>query len=115
MLDSEKIKISFGSKIKELRIYKKLSQEQLAELVGLQQRTISRIENGKVFVSSDIIAKFANIFEVSPAIFFLPQINALSKEKEKSIKNIKSLLPVCNEKTINDINNILILLLKGQK
>ena len=115
MYNSEKIKNNFGQMIRELRILKGYSQEYLAELVGLQQRTISNIENGKAFVSCDVIAKFANVFDVSPAIFFMPKIQLKTEDKEKSIKDIKSLLPLCSEKTINDIYNISILLLNGQR
>ncbi len=41
------IKKSFGARIKELREQKGLNQEQLAEIIGLESRHLSRIETGK--------------------------------------------------------------------
>ena len=42
-----KIKKMFGNRIKELRVEKNLTQETLAEVAGLDQRTISHSENGR--------------------------------------------------------------------
>lgn len=110
MFDSKKLKIGFGQTVKEYRMLKGLSQEELAEMVGLQQRTISQIENGNVFVSCSVIAKFANIFNVSPAVFFTPKVRYYTEEREKCIDEIKKFLPACDEKTLNNLRNIMIIL-----
>ena len=57
----------FGSKIKQLRIQKGITQEQLAQAVGLKHRTmIARYEQGVcVHVPYDNIVKLANYFDVS--------------------------------------------------
>ncbi|MDT0677648.1 helix-turn-helix domain-containing protein [Autumnicola musiva] len=47
-------------KIKELRIIKRLSQEQLSDLSGLSVRTIQRIEKAKVKPTPDSIARLSN-------------------------------------------------------
>ena len=43
----EDVKIKFGLKVKQLRIYKGYSQEKLAELADLDRTYIPGIENGK--------------------------------------------------------------------
>ena len=41
-------KKQFGKRIQELRKLSNLSQEKLAEIAGLNTKTISYIENGKI-------------------------------------------------------------------
>lgn len=60
----ENIKIIFGLKIKELRIQKSYSQEDLAKLASITKSYISDIENGKRNVSLKVIDKLAKVFEV---------------------------------------------------
>ncbi len=48
------IKKLLGRRIKELRVKQNLSQEQLAELVNLDRRSISNIECGNTFPSSSL-------------------------------------------------------------
>ncbi|MBQ8169013.1 helix-turn-helix transcriptional regulator [bacterium] len=54
----------FGKRIKELRESRKLTQEQLAELMGLDYQSISRIETGVYFTNYENLNKFANVFNV---------------------------------------------------
>jgi len=50
-------KSAFGQNLRLLRKAKNLTQEQLAELINLNQRQLTRIENGVSFVSSDVIER----------------------------------------------------------
>lgn len=58
------IKKSFGARIKELREIRKLNQEQLAELIDMESRHLSRIETGKSFTSLENIEKIAKALSV---------------------------------------------------
>ena len=49
-----------GNKIKEIRIKKGISTYQLAELSGLMQPNIIRIEKGKYSTGIDILSKIAD-------------------------------------------------------
>ncbi len=51
------IKKSLGSRIKELRKQRNLSQEKLAELVDISQNALSYIETGDNFCTSETIEK----------------------------------------------------------
>lgn len=66
----EDIKKLLGKRIKELRLKKGLSQEQLAELVDIAERNISKIECGTNFIRADKISKFSRALEVSPNELF---------------------------------------------
>lgn len=54
-----------GKKIKEIRIQKGLSQEQLQNLSGIKNTVISALENGKRTVGLHTIAAIARSLEVS--------------------------------------------------
>ncbi len=56
----------FGEKVRELRVKKGLSQEQLAELSGLHRTYISSLELGKRNVSLINIHALAKALGVSP-------------------------------------------------
>jgi transcriptional regulator with XRE-family HTH domain len=51
-------------KIKNLRNKKKISQEEMAEKLGIEQNTYSRIENGKAKLKHEHAVLIANIFDV---------------------------------------------------
>lgn len=50
----------FGKRIKELREANNFTQEKLAEKVGLEYQTISRIETGYYFTSYENLLKIAS-------------------------------------------------------
>jgi len=60
MTDSERI----GKRITEIRSEKKMLQSELAELTGLKQANISRIEAGRYNTGIDILAKIATALEM---------------------------------------------------
>ncbi len=56
------IREDIGKRITQLREEKNMSQKELAELVGITQANISRIEQGKYSVGIDILSKIATVF-----------------------------------------------------
>lgn len=50
-----------GRRIKEIRIEKDITQEELAEKVGIQRTSLSRIEAGRFSVGLDILSKIARV------------------------------------------------------
>ncbi len=69
--------MNVGNYIKELRISRGLSQEELGKIVGVQRAAVQKWEAGKVCnLKRETILKLAEYFGVTPASFF--------SEKEKS-------------------------------
>ena len=66
-----------GSKIKAARLEKKLTQEQVAELLGVSRQTISNWENEKSYPDIISVIKMSDCYEVS--LDYLQQ-----EEKQKS-------------------------------
>ena len=62
MLDVKKL---LGKRIQEIRKEKCISQEALAELIGIEPNNLSRIENGRSYPSPENLAKIADALNVS--------------------------------------------------
>ena len=59
------------NKVRELRKQKGLTQEQLAEIIGVSRQTINAIEKEKFDPSLPTAFKMAKLFEISIENFFL--------------------------------------------
>ncbi|RLZ07850.1 XRE family transcriptional regulator [Acinetobacter sp. 2JN-4] len=56
--------LSIGSKIREARKYKSISQEQLALLTIIDRSYLGRIERGEVSVTVEKLAQIAHVLNV---------------------------------------------------
>ena len=63
-------KKKLGKRIKELRKRKGYTQEKLAEMINMEQNTISVIESGRNFPTLVTLEKMANILGVELSDFF---------------------------------------------
>ena len=57
-----------GSKIREIREKRKLSQDELAELMDVNRSTISKVENGKFAITIDYLVKFGWVLDFNISI-----------------------------------------------
>lgn len=64
------LKKNIGKRIKEIRKKRGLSQERLAELVDIEQNTLSYIETGNNFCSSDTLEKIITALDIEPQELF---------------------------------------------
>ena len=81
-----------GEIFKEYRLSNKLTQEKIAEKLGISVKYISRIENGSGGVKVETLVNYMNILGISPNVIFEKLIinDALKQELEfsKKIKNL---------------------------
>lgn len=63
-------KKNLGLKIKELRKRKGLTQEELAELIQMEQNSISVMESGRNFPTLGTLEKIAKVLDVNLSDFF---------------------------------------------
>ena len=61
---------TFGKRVRQLRLKKKLSQERLADLAGLHVTFVGAIERGKRNLSLVTIVKLAKALKVKPGELF---------------------------------------------
>ena len=64
------IKAVFGANIKYYRKKQRLTQEQLAEKLGITPKHLSTIETGANFVSAELLEKFTQQLFVSASALF---------------------------------------------
>lgn len=80
-----------GKRIKELRIKKRLTQEQLAEMVDMGERNLSKIECGINFISADTLEKISRALEVSPKdLFDFDHLKNIAVRKEELLNAINN-------------------------
>ena len=93
----------FGKRIKELRKNKKLTQEQLAEMVGLDPKQICRIETGTCFTTFETLQKICCIFDIE--IFDLFYFEH-KKTKDALIKDMNKIFENASDEKIELIYKI---------
>lgn len=64
------IKTSVGQRIKTIRKSRKYTQEQLAELIGIEPQSLSYMETGKFSPSPDTLQKLGEVLKVQPYEFY---------------------------------------------
>lgn len=64
------IKVLLGKKIQEIRKSKNITQEHMAELLNIEPSSLSNIERGKYYPTSDNLNKIVKILDVEPYDLF---------------------------------------------
>lgn len=88
------LKENLGKKIKEYRQLQGISQEELAEQLDISQQTLSKIECGKNFLTSETLERISSVLGVNTyELFMFEEYNTQAEmlvEIEKYISIIKS-------------------------
>lgn len=89
------IKKLLGKKLQEIRKKRKLTQEYVAEFVGIETSSISNIENGKYYPSAENLEKILTVLKTTPKEVFLfesmDKKENLIDEMLESMKNDENL------------------------
>jgi transcriptional regulator with XRE-family HTH domain len=100
--------MEFKDRLKEARTKNKLSQNELAKLVGIHVTNISRYERGENRPATDVLSKLANALDVTTdylmsgsteqvaeenisdkeLLSLFKKVNTLSVEKKKVVKEL---------------------------
>lgn len=80
---------SIGSRIKNLRINHKVSQEKMAEILNITAHRYSLMEKGQVDISYDVIKKIADSFSIP------------TDEITKAVKENKDLITLFREENMD--------------
>jgi transcriptional regulator with XRE-family HTH domain len=90
------IKKVLGKRIKDLRKAKGLTQEKVAELIGIETKSFSNIETGKVFPIAENLNKIMDVLGVTPFDLFNYEYLA---PKEDLLKEMNSAMSEDEELT----------------
>ena len=69
------IKKLLGKRLQEIRKSKKMTQEQVAELVNIETGSLSNIENGKYFPTAENLDKLLEVLNTNPNELFHCEYN----------------------------------------
>jgi transcriptional regulator with XRE-family HTH domain len=89
------LKQDLGKNIQKLRKERKMTQDELAEIVGIDPKNISKIETGKNYPTSETIELIAKALNIEIYELFISHPMSYSKMKEEimtAIENKKSLI-----------------------
>ena len=68
----KRIEVTVGESVRIIRELQELSQNQLSELTGIPQATISAIENGRVNLGVERAKVLARALKCHPAVLLFP-------------------------------------------
>lgn len=91
-----------GGLISNIRQKKKLSQENMAELLGVSERTLRRWENGESLPTLEDAVNICNYFDISIEEFFQGQISVkkhVSRSAAKMANSISGSWPILKEES----------------
>ncbi len=85
------IKKEFGKILRQIRVAKHLTQEKMAENIGIQPENYSRIENGLSFPKPENIVKISKVLGIEIAeLFQFSYLDDYDKTLETIIDKLKS-------------------------
>lgn len=89
IMDRKKL---LGKRIKEIRKFRGLTQEQLSEMIDIETSSLSGIESGRFFPSLHVLEKIASVLDVELYEFFkFASVNVPENIDEEIISIVKSL------------------------
>lgn len=104
----KKLKL-FGKRIKELRKSKQITQEELAEMLGIYQKQVGNIETGTYFTTMPNLEKLAEIFNVEIKDLFDFEHQ---KTREELLEDINASINTATTDKLRQIHRIINCILK---
>ena len=101
----------FGKKIRQIRIEKGLSQEQLSEKIEISPRHMCTIENGNSLPSIDTFLKIAKVLDININDFF----NLNIKTKNNIRHEVYNMIQASSASELNLIKDIIEVIQKNYK
>lgn len=95
--------------LKTLREKEKISQDELAEKIGITRQTLSKYEKGESDLSLEMIKKLSKFFEVDYSCFIdnempkFPQYNIIKNEKKEEKEEVRIDIPQENIKKFKQV------------
>ena len=98
------LKKCFGQNVQKYRKHRNLTQERLAELVGVDVTSISAVETGKYFPSADNLARIVDVLQVQFSDLF--EFDSL-RSNDQDFEDIISIISAFKDdkKRLNAVRN----------
>jgi transcriptional regulator with XRE-family HTH domain len=99
--------MTLGEQLKKLRADKGVSQPELAELAGIEQSYLSKLENDKSLPSNEVFRKLLNAFSLSVVQLLEPFDSHYIKKNLLVISDIEQLYQQTSKKQLNQQRKLL--------
>ena len=102
--------MDLGEKIQSIRKSKNITQEELADKIGVKRSVISKYENNSVSISIETLSKIAKVLDVSIQSFFESEIplettaNFLKYATENNVELVRK--PTFDERVMNAFKQV---------
>ncbi len=84
------LKIRLGQRVKFFRKKRSLSQEQLAEMINMETKSLSRIESGHNYPMYENLVLISSALEIEPwQLYFTDEIKNLDMMKDEIISALE--------------------------
>ncbi|UCE21491.1 MAG: DUF4065 domain-containing protein [Candidatus Aminicenantes bacterium] len=105
--------INIGQRIKELRVKVGMSQQRLAEILGVSRPTISQLENGERKIFADELIKLSEIFNTSvDNLLNIEKSPQIILEESKSNRKMRQIIRInVPQKNIDKFKEVLLYVL----
>lgn len=100
----------FGKRIKELRKYNRITQEKLAEMIGIEPQQVCRIEKGVCFTTIETLEKLSKVLNVDMEELF--KFSHLKLKSDLTVE-INAMIEKANDKEIQLIYRLIKYILAG--
>lgn len=101
-----------ANKILLLRRVNNLTQEEFAEKVGLDRRTIARAEDGKHRPSAETLEMLSMVFSIPISYFYDNSVYKSDINKKALIYKINTKLNTLSKANLNKVNNFIDIILQ---
>ena len=104
------MKYDFGARIRKIRQEKNIKQDELACYLQIKQSTLSKMENGKHYISLEVILNIVNYTKSSILDFFPEDLQNINQSNfNYQLQELHNELRVhkkINEQLVNIINEL---------
>ena len=105
-MDKRVVIKQIGKNIQKIRKERKITQENLAELINIETISMSKIETGKSYPTSENLSKIANILNVEPYELFIFENTKNTEELKQEIIHLVKNIEDDRKKLIKILNTI---------
>ena len=95
-MDMMEIKSIVGKNLRKIRKSHGYTQEELAEMIGIERKSISHIETGHSAISYNVMQKICDKLHISAVELFFNELP--QTQNEKLIQTINTILKFSDEK-----------------
>ena len=81
----------FGKRLKEIRLIRGMTQEELAEMLNINKQHVSRMERGVTACSIDLLIELSCHLQISTDYLLMGKDPDTGKQKEQILEVIKKL------------------------